>query len=134
MRLLGLYVMTLVVYFISVVFLVYLTDKAIFSNREDEELPNLSSDAKYYIFLLFLYTAGIISYAVLPALGKGEFLTVVVSGFIYALTANAGSYLFNFNYVKFMGIKQCLTSISVSVIATLITASTSYYLALLVLE
>ena len=91
MRLIALYLVTLIVYFISFSVLSYLTDKEAFEEQEDDELSVVSSELKYFIFFLLLYCVGILSYVLLPALGKGEFLTAAGAGLIYSIITNTGA-------------------------------------------
>ena len=126
MQLFFLYVFT-VVLFVASMFLVQhiISVSSGGKAKMNEEEVRAYNWTNFFIYLL-IYNLAILSYAVIPSLGKGGLSQAMLSGLILSSAAHVGSFLGNFQYSRIRGIKTCTISVMEAVASTSITTPVVY--------
>ncbi len=132
------YLITLILFWlIHWINISYIHEKFFPDAMPDDDLEEFEPDTEkvkelmQYIFYTLLYILALVMFAVFPALSNGGLAKACRLSLILVLTVSCVGNLFNFKVVKHMGFKQTLYSICSSLVATLLTAPVSYFIAVL---
>jgi hypothetical protein len=128
MQLFFLYLITLVLLVATQLLVHYVANPSSNADSEDEE----EVDLEWWKFLVYilLYGLGLLSYAILPSLGKGGLTQAIVSALILSSVSHVGWYLGNFQFSRSVGIKVCSKAIMEAVVSAAILTPVLYLLAL----